>query len=587
MGQRADGQSLDMPVSFGNYRVVRLIGKGGMGHVYLAEHPVLHKKVAAKVLSHELCRVPEQVARFQQEAVAVCRIGHPAIVDVFDFGSLPDGRVYYLMEYLDGQDLAAHLKEHGALSPARCLEIVGPAMEALGAAHRAGIVHRDVKPDNIFLARVEGGEQTKVLDFGIAKLLDPSQSALATATRTGMILGTPVYMAPEQAAGAVHKIGPATDIYAMAVVIYHMLCGRPPFLADSQIEILMHHLKTPPPALTLQPGQVHASLDAVLRRALGKEPQDRFGSMEEFRAAFRWAIVEETGATAGAVPIPRASVGADVAAGAAQTAPGTGLAPGSAVADSRMSVQTGAGVGSTIPQASAPAITPPPPGAGQQGVLGTSGAGRLDTNGTGQMGSGAKTLVDGAGMPVWAGVLLGLVGLLVVAAGVGLYLYFGQTRGGEKETRRKAHETAQAVSKKSGKQAAPAYRAPDARVMTDTEEKALQAEVDKIWKGLPEAVRKSKKGLMDPKVTKVYGKLGSTMSRFIQVGKYRKALPYHIVMFRLVPAPEYAGALTSMACAAGSARTAQWAWKIAKKVVSENLATQIRNGCAYYRIALK
>ena len=541
----------NMPTSFGNYQMVRLLGKGGMGEVYLAEHPLLHKKVAAKVLSHELCRVPQQVARFQQEAVAVCRIGHPAIVEVFDFGTLPDGRVYYLMEYLEGQDLAEYLKANGPVSPARCLEIAAPAMEALGAAHRAGIVHRDVKPDNLFLARIGGGEQVKVLDFGIAKLLDSSEGALATATRTGMILGTPVYMAPEQAAGAIQKIGPATDVYAMAVVIYHMLCGRPPFLADSQIEILMQHLKTPPPRLTLRPGEVTESLDAVLRRALAKEPQDRYASMEEFLEAFRGAVARSerekgAGRSRGAVtgtatqpsgmatgpgpgtmpPPPEGQTAASGTSTGATLYPDTVASTGAPLADSRMPRSPTPGQ-APAPQGCMAGRAPSQPGLMPGQVPGQSGLvqNRMQVPSP-PMPSGA-TRTDSGGIPAWAGLLLGLVGLLVLIAIVGLVFYLQR----DLRLPDKAGSAVQkaVVPKQVQSTAVPAapqgtYRAPGAKPLSKAEEDRIEAKIDALWKGLDPEVRESKKGLSDPKVLQAYQALATKMAEVFREQRYADAL---------------------------------------------------------------
>ena len=280
-----------IPKRIGHYEIGALIGRGGMGDVYLAKHPMLGKRAALKVLKAELCRIPEQVARFQQEAMAVCRIGHPAIVDVFDFGALPDGRVYYLMEYLDGQNLADLLQKRGTLSTFEALDIIAPAAEGLQAAHDLGIVHRDVKPENIFIKEVQGTTMVKVLDFGIAKLLDTKDSVLASATKTGMILGTPAYMAPEQAAGRNDQISPATDVYALGIVFYQMVEGRPPFLADSQIEVLMHQLKTPAPGLTIPNNpRLAQALDPVLKKALAKAPARRYQTMAEFLGALRRAV---------------------------------------------------------------------------------------------------------------------------------------------------------------------------------------------------------------------------------------------------------------------------------------------------------
>ena len=381
-----DGASAQMARVIGNYEIRSLLGKGGMGEVYLVEHPLLHKRAALKVLNQDLCRVAGQVARFQQEAVAVCRIGHPSIVDVFDFGTLPDGRVYYLMEYLEGQNLAEYLDSKGSLSYEETVEILIPVMDALEAAHATGIVHRDLKPENLFLANVAHRRVVKVLDFGIAKLLDTTESLLATATRTGMILGTPAYMAPEQAAGANAKVGPATDIYGLAVVLYEMLTGRPPFVADSQIEVLMHHLKTPAPALALSVAKVADALDPVVRKALAKEPGDRYQSMAQFSAALHSAVdrVRSTLNSAGAGPFQSGSAAAaGVALGA--TAPSS---CGPAGIGQFAATGAAVGQGARGPVSSGMSVTGP---GSQAGAAAALGHGATSPSGVALSGPGGQT----------------------------------------------------------------------------------------------------------------------------------------------------------------------------------------------------
>jgi serine/threonine-protein kinase len=276
--------------TLGSYRVIRKLGEGGMGAVYLAEHALLHRKAAVKVLLPAFSNDEEVVQRFFNEAKATNAIAHPAIVQVFDVGTLKDGRAYLIMEFLEGESLDARLKRLGRLSVADALRITIHCASALAAAHQAGIVHRDLKPENIFLIpdpQVDGGERAKVLDFGIAKLTDDRQSG-SVKTRTGSVMGTPTYMAPEQCRGA-GEVDHRADIYALGCVLFHLLCGRPPFVGQGLGEILVAHMREPAPwARSFNP-EVPPNVDAVLQRALAKAPEARFTSMTEFAAALSHA----------------------------------------------------------------------------------------------------------------------------------------------------------------------------------------------------------------------------------------------------------------------------------------------------------
>ncbi len=254
----------------GEYRIENKIGEGGMGAVYGAKHPVIGKRAAIKVIRRELSSNPEAVDRFVREAQAVNTIGHPNIVDVFSFGVLPDGRSFFVMEWLQGESLRQRLER--PLTYAEAIEIIDTIAKALHAAHDAGVVHRDLKPDNVFLSAIKDEKPVvMLLDFGLAKLT--SADGRIEQTRTGIVMGTPLYISPEQAKGA--KVGPGTDIYALGVMAFEMFSGRVPFLADSAVEIMSLHItQQPPPPSHVSP-TLPAAVDALVLAMLSKDPEKR------------------------------------------------------------------------------------------------------------------------------------------------------------------------------------------------------------------------------------------------------------------------------------------------------------------------
>jgi predicted Ser/Thr protein kinase len=263
------GQVID-----GRYRVERMIGEGGMGIVYRATHIALNKAVAIKVLRGEMARDADAVQRFAQEAQAASSIGHENIVDIADFGRLPDGNAYFVMELLGGRPLSELIKLGGALPTVDALGVLRQVASALGAAHQRGIVHRDLKPDNIhILRRGEIESFAKVLDFGIAKV--GSNSKL---TRTGTVFGTPHYMSPEQAAG--QSVDARTDIYALGVIMYEMFTGKVPFDADTYMGVLTKHMfEKPAPMDASQSGRPLGALERITLRCLEKKPELRYQTM--------------------------------------------------------------------------------------------------------------------------------------------------------------------------------------------------------------------------------------------------------------------------------------------------------------------
>ncbi len=270
-----------------NYEIRSLLGEGGMGAVYLAEHPMIGRKVAIKILKRELAEDPVLVQRFFNEARAANAIGHPNIIDIIDVGQIEGGLPYLIMEFLDGESLAEFLRRKGRLPAALAVDLVAQAASALAAAHDKGIVHRDLKPDNLFLVKDPTGSprpKLKVLDFGIAKLRK-ELSGEGVTTTSGSVMGTPPYMSPEQCMGITTEIDQRTDVYALGIILYELVCGRPPFLGRGMGEVMMKHMgEAPRPPTELNP-DVTADLEQTILKALIKNRDDRLGSMQELRTA--------------------------------------------------------------------------------------------------------------------------------------------------------------------------------------------------------------------------------------------------------------------------------------------------------------
>ncbi len=261
------------------YRVLRRLGEGGMGAVYLCEHEILGRRFAVKVLRPDRAADPELKERFRNEALAASRIGQENVVDVLDFGEEPDGALYYVMEALEGRSLGAVIREEGPLPVGRTLALVENVARALAAAHARGVIHRDVKPENVFVVRGHDGiERAKVLDFGISHV-DLGQQRI---TRAGSIIGTPEYMAPEQALGG--EVDHRADVYALGVLAFEMLTGTLPLVGDSAVATLLAHQTRAPAAPSQLRAGVPAEVDALVLRALAKSPAERFDSMLELAA---------------------------------------------------------------------------------------------------------------------------------------------------------------------------------------------------------------------------------------------------------------------------------------------------------------
>jgi serine/threonine-protein kinase len=282
------------------YRIEELLGQGGMGTVYRAEHIHMRRTVAFKVLHPEVAAVTEIAARFEREAIAVGRVEHRNVAKAMDFGRLPDGSFYLVVEYVKGESLSEVIKR-GPLAPQKALEIARQIADAIKAAHEAGVVHRDLKPDNVMITDRDG---VKVLDFGVAKLTTDHANTGSAITQYGAILGTFTYMAPEQAGGG--AVDHRADLYGLGVILYELLAGRPPFSSDEPLVMLSKHLTEPPPPL---PPSIPEKTTAVVFDLLAKDPASRIQT-----AADLIARIDEAHAALGQVAVesrPEPAISAD------------------------------------------------------------------------------------------------------------------------------------------------------------------------------------------------------------------------------------------------------------------------------------
>ena len=263
------------------YKVLKLVGSGGMGSVYLAEHEILRKKVAIKILHYEQSKRKDTVERFKREAIAASNIGQDNIVDVTDFGYTEEGNAYFVMEYVEGRSLADIMKEQRVLPLEFAVSVASQIAVALYSAHGKGIIHRDLKPENILLTNKDGNYPfVKIVDFGISKILQDDvrpDERLRTLTKSGAIFGTPEYMSPEQAAG--ESVEPASDIYSLGVIMYEMLTGRLPFFDDNYMKILhKHQYEFPELPSNINP-DIQPEVNAIIMKCLEKKPFNRYGTM--------------------------------------------------------------------------------------------------------------------------------------------------------------------------------------------------------------------------------------------------------------------------------------------------------------------
>ncbi|HEU5056802.1 MAG TPA: serine/threonine-protein kinase [Kofleriaceae bacterium] len=283
--------------SIGNYRLLGKLGSGGMGVVYAAEHVLLGRRAAIKFLRPEVSSEPTIVERFFTEARAASAIRHPGIVEVYDFG-YHDKLAYLVMEYLEGETLRTCLRAEGRIGPERAVPIALHIASALEAAHSAGVVHRDLKPDNVFLAKATApdlsrktqqlliGPRVCILDFGVAKLMNNDGASNPNITTSDVVVGTPTFMSPEQCRGGGNVDGRA-DLYALGCILYAMLCARPPFVGKGSGEVLAQHIYQAPDPPRWYAPDVSADLEAAILRLLEKDPARRFQSAHELARALR------------------------------------------------------------------------------------------------------------------------------------------------------------------------------------------------------------------------------------------------------------------------------------------------------------
>jgi serine/threonine-protein kinase len=284
-------QQLHQARRLGSYLIEEELGQGGMGQVYLAQHALMCRPTAVKVIHPEKSGSEEAVTRFEREVRLSAALTHPNTITIYDFGHTPENTFYYAMEYLDGLDLQTLVERFGPMQTERVIYVLEQVCGSLSEAHSLGVIHRDIKPSNIFLTR-RGGlyDFAKVLDFGLAKEIGLEDAG--TVTKSGMILGTPHYFAPEAIEGA-DKIDGRADIYNVGGVAYWMLTGQPPFARSSAIEVILDHVRTMPskPSETAEI-DIPAELDEVVMRCLAKDPTDRYQSAEELQAALTSVPVE-------------------------------------------------------------------------------------------------------------------------------------------------------------------------------------------------------------------------------------------------------------------------------------------------------
>ncbi|MBN2801870.1 MAG: protein kinase [Deltaproteobacteria bacterium] len=264
------------------YRIEKLLGEGGMGHVYQATHIKMGKKMAVKLIHKDLAHIDEISQRFEREAISSSKLSSPNCISVTDFGKTEDGQLYLAMELLEGEELDERLEREGKIDPKETIEIISQVLKGLIHAHEQGVIHRDLKPENIFLIKQDkNSPYVKILDFGIAKLTTTEEKG-KNLTKTGMVFGTPKYLSPEQALG--DKIDHRADIYSVGIILYEMLTGSPAFEAETAMDTLSMHLTAPPPKLS-EHGTYPKQFQKIINKAMSKKPDDRYATAQDFLTA--------------------------------------------------------------------------------------------------------------------------------------------------------------------------------------------------------------------------------------------------------------------------------------------------------------
>ncbi len=293
-------------VDNGEYRIIERIGVGGMGSVYKAEQPSMNRLVAIKVLHPRYASREDLVSRFRREARAMSQLSHPNTARVYKFGQLTDGAAYFVMDYMEGKNLAHVVRAEGAMDPDRAINIMIQVCGALDEAHRAGIIHRDLKPENIFLTNQAGtADFPKVLDFGLAKVSEKQMGrGSMMLTQQGMVFGTPEFMSPEQTQG--ETLDRRSDIYSLGLILYELLTGKLPFDAVKPVDIMRAHVHEAPIPLNRRvPGKRFSrDLEAALQKAMAKRPEDRFETAIELAQALRRCLTNPLASTAARRALP-------------------------------------------------------------------------------------------------------------------------------------------------------------------------------------------------------------------------------------------------------------------------------------------
>jgi serine/threonine-protein kinase len=406
----------------GKYRIVRLLGEGGMGAVYEGENTRIHRRVAIKVLHAAVAAKADVVQRFEREAQAAGRIGSEHIVEVLDLGNLPGGERFMVMEFLDGESLGERIKKRKRLTPQEAAPLLYQTLEGLAAAHQAGIVHRDLKPDNIYLLTSRGGQKdfVKVLDFGVSKfnVLDSDMSM----TKTGAVMGTPFYMSPEQARGA--KIDHRSDLYSVGVVMYQAVTGRLPFNAETFNELVFKiALENPEPAELIVPN-LDPAFAQIMSKAMFRDVAGRFQTAREFQQAIHdWMMRNMTPQDFAA-----ALGGGALLATAQRGLPAVQIPQGAGAPGPLGTSQPGMGTSQPGMGTSQPGMGNSQPGMGtSQPGMGNSQPG-LGTSqpGAQQLGASQTGLAVTSPTPKKSGAVIafGLIGALVLAGGgFGVYKF--------------------------------------------------------------------------------------------------------------------------------------------------------------------